>query len=327
MINRSLNELKLIAKSSDIKDYKEKSDQDLIKILSESKPKISLSKKIIKEIKKNFSESRERFSKSKIHEFRRSLYNIKKQKNLSAPEIKEAEKNLLELQKSLYNLKEYYNYDDNKYQGIEDTNLLGEVDECYYKSVKTKSAFNGNYIEYEIKGDKDKHLSTDEYLDIVKPYLRDMINDHKTRRKWKIQLTMRINFISLKDSKETCTMYTKSRNIEIMIGNETNDITEELCESLLQNYKKDLKEPMKRSEFFRDSTDLLYYHLQKIGLKRGGSYIVSTKWLKNKKATINPENNDDNCFQYTLTVALNHQNIGKNPQRISKIKPFIDQYY
>ena len=80
MINRSLNELKLIAKSSDIKDYKEKSDQDLIKILSEPKPKISLSKKIIKEIKKNFSESRERFSKSKIHEFRRSLYNIKKQK-------------------------------------------------------------------------------------------------------------------------------------------------------------------------------------------------------------------------------------------------------
>ena len=164
MINRLLNKLKLTAKSSAIKDYKEKSDQDLIKILSEPKPKISLSKKIIKEIKKLFSESRERFSKSKIHEFRRSLYNIKNQKNLHQ---KEAEKYLLELQKSLYNLKKYYDYDDNKYQGIEDTNLLGEVDEYYYKSVKTKSAFNGNYIEYEIKGDKDKHLSTDENLDIV----------------------------------------------------------------------------------------------------------------------------------------------------------------
>ena len=50
------------------------------------------------------------------------------------------------------------------------------------------------------------------------------------------------------------------------------------------------------------------------------------EWLKNKKATINPKNNDDNCFQYALTVVLNHQNNGKNPQRISKIKPFIDQY-
>ena len=83
---------------------------------------------------------------------------------------------------------------------------------------------------------------------------------------------------------------------------------------------------MTGSEFVRDSNDLLYYHLQKIRLKRVGSYIVSPEWLKNKKATINPENNDDNCFQYALTVALNDQNIGKNPQRISKIKPFINQY-
>ena len=50
-------------------------------------------------------------------------------------------------------------------------------------------------------------------------------------------------------------------------------------------------------------------------------------WLRNKRATINPKNkNDNNCFQYTLTVALYHQNIRKDPQRILKIKPFIDQY-
>ena len=68
---------------------------------------------------------------------------------------------------------------------------------------------------------------------------------------------------------------------------------------------------MRESEFVLDSINLLYYQLQKIGLKRGGSYIDSPEWLKNKKATINPKNNDDNCFQYALTVALNHQNIEK----------------
>ena len=124
-----------------------------------------------------------------------------------------------------------------------------------------------------------------------------MINDHKTRREWKILLTMRINFIYFKDSKETRTMYSKRRNIEIMMGNETDDIIEELRKSLLQNYKKDLKEPMTGSEFVSDSIDSLCYHLQKIGLKRGGSYVDSPEWLENKKATINPENNDDNCFQ------------------------------
>ena len=70
----------------------------------------------------------------------------------------------------------------------------------------------------------------------------------------------------------------------------------------------------------------MYYHLQKIGLKRGGSYIYSPEWLKHKKATINPKNNDDNCFQYALTVALDYQNIKKDPQRTLKIKPFIGQH-
>ena len=148
---------------------------------------------------------------------------------------------------------------------------------------------------------------------MIRPYSRDMINVHKTRTEWKIQLTMRINFISFKE--ETPAMYTESHNIEIMMANETNEIVKKLYESLLQNYKNDLKEPMRESEFVPDSIDLLYYHLQKIGLKRGRSHIDSPKWLKNKKAIINTQNNDDNCFQYALTVALNHQNIEKNSSK------------
>ena len=138
---------------------------------------------------------------------------------------------------------------------------------------------------------------------------------------------MSINFISSKDSDETRNMHTKSDNIEIIMGSETNDIIEELRESLLQNYHNNLEESMRGSEFVRDSVDLLYYQLQKTSLKRtGSSYIDSPKWLKNKKATINPKNSDNNCFQYALTVALNYQSIKKDPQRISKIKPFINQY-
>ena len=89
------------------------------------------------------------------------------------------------------------------------------------------------------------------------------------------------------------------------MGNETNEIIEELFDSLLQNYKKGLEEKMKGSDFLLDSVDLLYYNLHKISLNRGGSDIGSPKWLKNKKATINPENNADKCFQYALTVTFN----------------------
>ena len=83
---------------------------------------------------------------------------------------------------------------------------------------------------------------------------------------------------------------------------------------------------MRGSEFIFDSVNSLCYNLNKISLSRGGSYIDSPKWLKNKKATINPKNNDDKYFQYALTVALNYEQIKKDPQRISKIKPFIDKY-
>ena len=72
-----------------------------------------------------------------------------------------------------------------------------------------------------------------------------------------------------------------------------------------------------------DSSDLLYYNVYKISLNRGGSYIDSPKWLKDKKATINPKNND-NCFQYAITVVLNYQNINNPPERISNIDPFIE---
>ena len=126
------------------------------------------------------------------------------------------------------------------------------IDEDYYKPIIAKSAFNGSYIQYESKGDKGKNLSIKKHLKIIKPYLIDKINEHKTHglvryhsgnkswleetySEWKIQLTMAINFISSKDYYETRTMNTKSNNVEIMIGSETDEIIEDLFESFFQN--------------------------------------------------------------------------------------------
>ena len=110
------------------------------------------------------------------------------------------------------------------------------------------------------------------------------------------------------------------------MGSKADDIIDELFESLLQRFQKSRETTNnRRSELIHENVGLLHYIFQKISLKRGKSYIKSPEQLKNKRATINPKNNDDNCFQYAVTVALNHQNIGRNHQRISKIKPFIIQ--
>ena len=127
---------------------------------------------------------------------------------------------------------------------------------------------------------------------------------------------MSINFISSKDSEETQTMHTKSNNVEIMIGSETDEIIEDLFESFLQKYQKRLEYSMRGREFAYDGVDALYHNLNKVSLSRGGSYIDSPKWVKNKKATINPKSSDDKSFQYALTIALNYEKIKKYPQRI-----------
>ena len=84
---------------------------------------------------------------------------------------------------------------------------------------------------------------------------------------------------------------------------------------------------MKGSGYIFDKVDLLEYHFHKIIQNRGSSYIDSHEWLKNKKATINPKNTiDEECFKYAIIAALHHQEIGRNQQRISTLKPFIDNY-
>ena len=146
--------------------------------------------------------------------------------------------------------------------------------------MRIGNAFSSNYIEYKSNGDKGKILSLKDYLNVIRPYLSHMINDYKTQGEWKIKLTMAFNFFSSKDSEETRIIYSPSDNIEIMMGSETDEISEELFKSLLQRFQEGLEESMKRSEFVFDSVNSLYYILHKISLNRGGSYRDSPKWLK-----------------------------------------------
>ena len=129
----------------------------LLSVLDESK---SIDNAKIRRIKEDFNELRDMFIKPKIKEIRKKLYEIEN-KNLSESKTKEIEKNLFELDEGLSRLKKYDDYDDVEYKWIRDVgNLFNQsIDEDYYKPIKTKSAFNGNYIEYESKGDKDKNLS------------------------------------------------------------------------------------------------------------------------------------------------------------------------
>ena len=111
-----------------------------------------------------------------------------------------------------------------------------------------------------------------------------------------------------------------------MINDEADEVIKELFDSLKNKYQNNL-ESMKGSKFVFNYVHLLYYNYHKINPNRGGSYIDSLDWIKNKKATINPINKKDKkYFQYGVTVTLNHEEIGNNPEKIIKIKLFINKY-
>ena len=122
-------------------------------------------------------------------------------------------------------------------------------------------------------------------------------------------------------------MYSKSDNITITKSAETEDIANELFNTFRKRYQEGLETKMRGSSFTFDRIDLLMSDLHKISLNRGSSYIKSQEWIKNKGVTINPKNTkDNNCFQYAIIAALNYHNIDNHPERISNLRPFINNY-
>ena len=201
MINLLLDELRLIAQNRNIRDYKNKSERDLMKALTEPKPKIRINKKKLEGIRKDFYELRHKFSKKEVGKYRKAFYDIKNYRHISSSEIEETRKNIFKLRKSL-SFKKFHgdidsidhddldNYDDNYDLADDDEyrkigrvrRLFKQFDRDYYKPIRTDDGFGGrrnDYTEYTSRGNRYEYLSPKKYLDMIRPHLRDFINYHK----------------------------------------------------------------------------------------------------------------------------------------------------
>ena len=207
--------------------------------------------------------------------------------------------------------------DDDKYRKIGSTRtLFKEFDSDYYKPVRTDDGFAGrknNYIECK------SNLSLKEYLDMIRPYLRDLINNHKTsmesnnnnsnsndnsnsnnnnnnnnntgRAEWEIELIMQNNFISVKNFEDTRTKYSASKPVEIYMGSDTENALDTLFNTILGKIQQAIETSNEGgSRFTHESVALLYYYFRKIEIRRGESNIMSPDWIESKKATINSKN-------------------------------------
>ena len=252
--------------------------------------------------------------------------NVDKKINANTNVDKKINDDFIENIKDLFNNKLYRKINNNNTNDEFIENIGDLFSILDYEPLLIKTGFDNNYLEYMSNGNNS--LSFNEYLnDLTKPYLYDLINVYKAKGESKLQLSAEISFVSQKPgSNEMCTMYTRSTPEEIIIGSETEEVAENLIMSILQKYQDNLQTKMKGSDFIFNGINYLYYDLNRITISKGGSYIESPKWLKDKKCIINQKNTDNKYFQYATTLALNFNNIDKHHQRISKIKPFIDNY-
>ena len=185
--------------------------------------------------------------------------------------------------------------------------LFKEFDRDYYKPIRADDGFaerKNNSIEYKSKRDRYENLSPEEYLKMIRPYLRDLINDHKLmtesnneendsdsdRAEWKIKVVMQNSCIFTKKFEETRTIYSASEPVESFMGSDTEDVIDTLFHTTLQRFQQAQETSNdKGSECIPQSVELLHYYFQKRNIRKVESYIMSPDWIVNKKATINPK--------------------------------------
>ena len=101
----------------------------------------------------------------------------------------------------------------------------------------------------------------------------------------------------------------------------------DLIERMLAYIKAQTENPkFPESGFTMDKIMHLYIKFHRLALTRGSSYIELPKWLKSKKAVINRQNKDEECFKWAVIAALHHEEIKKDHQRISRLGPDENQY-
>ena len=140
-----------------------------------------------------------RLEEEKIIQDTRNFFKLKKQKNYTI--IKDI-RNIYRLEKEIKVIK------DRIFTDIK--NLFGHEEENYYKPLIINDFWSINYIEYESNSDRNKTLLVEEYLNKIRPYLKDIMNNLKKSGTWKTQLIIANNFISTIDNDEERVIHSKS---------------------------------------------------------------------------------------------------------------------
>ena len=191
-----------------------------------------------------------------------------------------------------------------------------------FKPIELEQAFGGAYRSYRING-KPK-LAVDTFFNRIRKGLIELIKrELKTRTSGRIQTTAWIRFVRDDDEEgqERIELAFNSLRTNVYRGSEMDQIVD----GMIANMKFQIENPaLLNSRFVFDEFLYLDANFHQLNLTRGSSYLPLPDWLARKKAIVNPHNDDEECFKWSVIAA---ENVGmKYPQRVSNLRKFMDNY-
>ena len=187
------------------------------------------------------------------------------------------------------------------------------------KELEGAGAFGGAYRRYRIDGIEG--MDVDTYFAKTRKFLIDLLNKKTTNRAVRSQATIWIRFT--RDGVEMVNLAFNSRMMTVYNLNDKNEIVTAMIEHMAQQIENPA---LRNSKFVFDRVLYMDMDFHRLNLTRGSSYIPLPDWLVKKKAIINPRNSDMECFKWAVIAAMKWEEIGNNPERISKLKRYEGEF-
>ena len=190
-----------------------------------------------------------------------------------------------------------------------------------FKPIELEQAFGGAYRSYRVNG--RPKIDVDSFFNRIRKEPIELIKrELNARTSARIQTTAWIRFV--KDDEEGQERIELAFN-SLMTSAYRGCEPDQIVERMIANMKFQIENPaLLNSRFVFDEFLYLDVNFHQLNLTRGSSYLPLPDWLASKKAIVNPHNDEEECFKWSVIAA---ENIGmKDPQCVSNLRKFMDNY-
>ena len=164
-------------------------------------------------------------------------------------------------------------------------------------------------------------MDVETYFARTRKFLIDLLNKETTNRAVRSQATIWIRF-----TRHGVAMVNLAFNSRMMTVYNLND-KNEIVTAMIEHMAQQVENPaLRNSKFVFDRVLYMDMDFHRLNLTRGSSYIPLPDWLMKKKAIINPRNLDMESFKWAVIAAMKWEEIGNNPERISKLKRYEREF-